>query len=76
MRDDFAVFILTHGRARRQMTLATLQKCGYTGRLYLIIDDEDEQADEYVKLYGEKVIQFSKKKIENFFDTMTNKKEY
>ena len=42
MRDDFAVFILTHGRARQQKTLATLKKCGYTGKLFLVIDDEFE----------------------------------
>ena len=76
MRDDFAVFILTHGRARQQKTLATLKKCGYTGKLFLVIDDEDEQANDYLKLYGDRVIVFSKKKVEKTFDTMTNRKEY
>lgn len=76
MRDDFAVFILTHGRASSQKTLRTIQKCGYTGKIYLIVDDEDEQQDEYIRLYGDKVKRFSKRKIENRFDTMTNRKEY
>ena len=39
MRDDFAVFILTHGRAKQQKTVKTLKRCGYTGRLYLIVDE-------------------------------------
>lgn len=76
MRDDFAVFILTHGRAKQQKTLNTLQKCGYTGRLFLVIDDEDEQGKAYREMYGDQVVVFSKKKIEKFFDTMTNRKEY
>ena len=76
MRDDFAVFILTHGRANSQKTLRTIQNCGYTGKIYLIVDDEDEQQDEYIRLYGDKVKRFSKRKIENHFDTMTNRKEY
>ena len=76
MRDDFAVFILTHGRAKQQKTLKAMKKCGYTGRLYLVVDDEDEQLEEYLHLYGRKVITFSKREIECCFDTMTNKKEY
>lgn len=76
MRGDFAVFILTHKRAKTQKTLQTLKRCGYTGKTYLIIDDEDEEQDEYIKLYGDKVKCFSKHKIEKNFDTMTNRKEY
>lgn len=74
MRDDFAVFILTHGRAKQQKTVKTLKRCGYTGRLYLIVDDEDKELDEYIRLYGSDVITFSKREIEPCFDTMTNKK--
>lgn len=58
--NDFAVFILTHGRARNVKTYATLRKQGYTGPIYLIIDNEDDQADEYRRLYGDQVIQFDK----------------
>ena len=76
MRNDFAVFILTHGRANQQKTLETLKKCGYTGRLYLVIDDEDAQGPEYYRRYRGQVIEFSKKEIEKTFDTMSNAKEY
>jgi hypothetical protein len=58
--DSFAVFILTHGRARNVKTYATLRKQGYTGPIYLIIDNEDDQTDEYRRLYGDQVIQFDK----------------
>ena len=46
MRNDFAVFILSHGRANNLITLKTLDKIGYTGKTYIIIDNEDEQEEE------------------------------
>lgn len=38
---DFVVFICTHGRPHEQKTLEMLRRCGYTGLVYLIVDDED-----------------------------------
>ena len=54
--NSFAVFILTHGRANNVITYATLRKQGYTGQIYLMVDDEDKQIDDYKKLYGKQVI--------------------
>lgn len=57
----FAVFILTHGRPDRVITVGTLKKAGYTGRTYFIVDDEDTSVDEYRARYGaENVIHFDK----------------
>ena len=39
MRDDFAVFILTHGRANNMHTYKALQKAGYTGKVIFVLDD-------------------------------------
>jgi hypothetical protein len=61
MRSDFAAFILTHGRPDRVLTYKTLRKCGYTGKIYLLIDDEDKCGDEYRKLYGDQVLTFNKR---------------
>ena len=58
--NNFAVFILTHGRANRVKTYHTLRRCGYTGKVYLIVDNEDKQIAQYRKLYGEQVIVFNK----------------
>lgn len=69
MREDFAVFILSHGRAGNIKTLNALQKGNYTGKYYIIIDNEDGQADEYYKLYGDKVIMFDKLAVSKTFDT-------
>ena len=59
-KDDFAVFILTHGRADNVKTVKTLEKAGYTGKYYIVIDNEDDQEDRYRELYGDKVMQFDK----------------
>jgi hypothetical protein len=70
---DFAVFILTHGRPDNIITLRTLKNCGYTGKVYLIIDNEDKRANEYFSLYGkEMVIQFDKIKYANECDEGNN----
>ena len=62
MRDDFAVFILTHGRADHIYTLNALLSAGYTGPYYFIVDNEDDQAQKYIKSFGQdKVITFDKK---------------
>lgn len=70
MRDDFAVFILSHGRSDRVHTLKPLRKGGYTGRWYIIIDDEDDQAEDYKQRYGDHVYQFSKSAYDGAFDIM------
>ena len=60
--DTFCIFILTHGRPDNVITLKTLERCGYTGRIYLVIDNEDKTADRYRANFGaDKVIMFDKK---------------
>lgn len=71
MRDDFAVFILTHGRAEKVITYNTLRKCGYTGKIYLVIDDMDSQEDLYREKY-ENIIQFNKMLEAEKSDVMDN----
>lgn len=72
MREDFACFILTHGRPDNVKTYASLRKAGYTGRIYLIIDDEDKTGDQYRANYGDQVVTFSKAAIAPTFDEMNN----
>lgn len=77
MRDNFAVFILTHGRASNVVTLKTLKRQGYSGRWYIIIDNEDETADEYRKNFGDDhVIMFDKAAAVARADTMDNLNEH
>ena len=72
---DFAVFILTHGRADNVITLKTLKKQRYTGKYFIVIDDEDKQEEKYRDNFGDKVLRFSKKKIAKTFDTMDTQKD-
>ena len=62
--NDFAVFILTHGRADNVLTVGTLHRMNYSGKIYLIIDDQDDQADRYRENFKDdaqvEVIQFNK----------------
>ena len=70
--DRFAVFILTHGRPNKVITYNTLRRQGYTGDVYIIIDNEDKTADEYRKRFGDKVIVFDKAAIAQTFDEGDN----
>jgi hypothetical protein len=73
MRNDFCVFILSHGRADKVTTLTTIQRMGYDGHWYIVIDNEDKQSDEYYKRYGkEHVVMFDKLATSKTFDTADN----
>lgn len=76
MRDDFAVFILTHGRADNVITYNTLRQQGYTGKIFLIVDDHDSQVDDYRDRYGEEVVVFSKDEAIASTDSMNNFGQY
>lgn len=71
MRSDFAILIATNGRADKQITYESLKNGGYTGKVYLVIDDLDEQGEEYRRRYGDSVIVFDKREYAKKVDTMT-----
>ena len=71
MRNDFAVFILTHGRANHMYTYKSLQRANYTGRVVFVVDNEDKTVDEYKRIYGaENVYVFDKIKKAQEVDSM------
>lgn len=73
MINDFAIFILTHGRPDNVITAKTLKKCGYAGRIFFIIDNEDRTAQRYIENFGdENVIVFDKKKAADECDEGNN----
>ena len=70
MNDDFAVFILTYGRPDNVKTYKTLDRFGYTGKIYLICSTDDKKLNQYKTKYKDQVITFNKDDIE--FDTADN----
>jgi len=73
MESNFAVFILTHGRPDNVKTYSTLRKCGYTGEIYLIVDNEDKQIEEYKKNFGNDYVKvFDKKAMADSIDEGNN----
>lgn len=75
MPNNFAAFILTHGRPNNVKTYETLKKCGYTGRVFIVIDNEDKTANEYREKYGDLVIEFDKSAVAKVTDSGDNFKE-
>ena len=70
---DFCAFILTHGRADNVKTYKTLKKYGYTGRIYLVVDNEDKSIDKYIQNFGQENVKiFDKKAIADKIDEANN----
>ena len=69
---DFAVFIITNRRAMKQKTYRSLLDAGYSGRVFFVVDDEDPELIDYIKIYGENVLIFNKIDAAELFDEMDN----
>jgi hypothetical protein len=73
MENDYCIFILTHGRPDNVLTYKTLLKCGYTGSIYFVVDNEDKTIYKYIENFGaEKVKVFDKKLIADKVDEGNN----
>jgi hypothetical protein len=73
MSKDFCAFILTHGRPDKVYTYTTLRNSGYTGKIFLIIDNEDQKANQYFDIYDKQdIIMFDKLAISKTFDQFDN----
>lgn len=70
MRNDFCVFILTHGRPNNVYTVKSLKQANYTGRVIFVVDNEDNTVEEYKNNFGEEnVYVFDKLAMSKTFDT-------
>lgn len=68
MRNDFGVIIISHGRPHNT-TYTKLREMGYTGKMYVVADDEDKTLEEYKEVYGDDLHVFHK--VDDF-DTADN----
>lgn len=72
LRDDFGILILSHKRPENP-TYKTLQKCGYMGKFYFILDDLDESIPQYEAKYGkDHLLIFNKAEMAKEIDLMDN----
>lgn len=72
MRNDFAAFILTYGRSNTVLTYYSLRFSGYTGRIVIMVDNEDSQLEKYKKKYGDEVYVFDKREAAKSVDVCDN----
>lgn len=73
MRDDFCAFILTNRRPNHLLTLSRLRGAGYTGKVYLVLDDEDDTIEQYRQDFpSEEILVFSKAEIAKQIDVGDN----
>ena len=70
--DNFAVFILSYGRPDNVKTYNKLREQGYTGDIFIIVDDKDDTYKQYIDIYGDQVVVFSKDDIADKFDQGNN----
>lgn len=72
-KNNFAIFIISHERADRQLTYNLLRRCNYTGKIYIVVDDEDKELELYHELYPDELIVFSKDEmLKDGVDTVDN----
>lgn len=70
--DNFAAFILTNKRPDKVITYKTLRDFGYTGRIVILVDNEDPTVDEYKAKFGSQVYVFDKLKTASEMDEGDN----
>ena len=76
MRNDFCLFILSHRRADNVLTYQTIQKTSYTGKLFIVVDDQDQQLDQYRNNFKDKLLTFSKMEVSKTTDCGDNFNDY
>lgn len=71
--ESFCVFIISHGRPDKVITLRTLKKAGYTGPIFIVCDNEDKTIEDYRKNHGaEMVLVFDKPHYASLVDSCDN----
>ena len=73
---DFVIFILSHSNPDGVLTVGALKKYGYTGKWYIVLDDEDTTIDKYIQNFGQdRILLFNKQEVAKKFDRMDNADE-
>lgn len=73
MMNEFCTFIISHGRPDKVVTLKTIRRCGYTGKVFIVCDNEDKSIDKYRHNFGsDMVLVFDKIKYASMVDSCDN----
>ena len=73
MNKSFCIFIISHGRPDGVVTLNSINRCKYTGPLFIVCDNEDKTVDQYRENHGEDtVLIFDKKHYASLVDSCDN----
>lgn len=70
--EDFGVLILTNNRPEKIYTYDTLIRSGYTGKIFIVIDDLDPSKEKYLSKFGSSCIVFNKKEAGKITDSGDN----
>lgn len=76
MENNFCIIIISHGRPNNILTLKTLKEANCKIPIYILIDNEDKTADEYLKKYHNQVFIFNKLKYAKMVDNYDNTENY
>ena len=71
---NFAIFIISHERADRVETYNTLKRGGYTGQIFVVIDNKDSMLRKYLARFGDDVLVFDKEVYAERTDTLETAK--
>lgn len=75
IKNEFVAFILSHGRPDFAFsnTWQTLKNGGYTGRILVVVDNEDKTIEQYREVFGsDNVVVFNKKDIAQRYPNADN----
>jgi hypothetical protein len=71
--NNFAVLILTNNRPEKVITIKNLRDQGYTGRIVLVLDDQDKTLNQYKSNYpNDEFYVFNKQEAMNLTDSADN----
>lgn len=69
MRDDFAIFILSHKNPYKCKTLDTFRDLNFNSSYYIVVDDSDAYLEDYKEHYKDNLLVFNKDEYIKITDT-------
>lgn len=71
-RKEYCALIVTSRRANRVLTYNSLRKQGYTGEIYLVLQEDEEQMEQYKALYDGQIVTYDKYYMNKVIDRGDN----